>query len=50
MATLYASAVAFQRLAWTQNWATGASHTVMIRALGTAGRPRVDLDAVIIVN
>ena len=29
---------------WSQTWSTAARRTVEVRVLGTAGRPRVDLD------
>jgi hypothetical protein len=42
---LYAATTQSQRVVWTGSWTTATSRTVMIKVLGTSGRPRVDLDA-----
>ena len=42
---LYSSTFRDQRVVWVGNWSRAASRKVTIRVLGTAGRPRVDLDA-----
>ena len=47
---LYASAYQNQRIVWTKAWSTSAKRTVTIRVLGTSGRPRVDLDAIVTMN
>jgi len=36
-------------LVFTRAWATSGKHIMGIRVVGTAGRPRVDVDAFIIV-
>lgn len=41
-----ASTTAFRSVAWQRTWTTVATRTVRIVVVGTAGRPRVDLDAV----
>jgi hypothetical protein len=41
---LYAATFVRQAVVWTRNWASSATRTVEIRVLGTAGRPRVDID------
>lgn len=46
----YAATTAYQRLAWTKTWSTSASHTIKLVVVGTAGRPRVDLDAFAILK
>lgn len=43
----YAVTTAYQSIVWQQTWPTTGAHTVKIVVVGTAGRPRVDLDAVI---
>ena len=47
---LYASAYQSQRIVWTKSWSTAAKRTVTLRVLGTSGRPRVDLDAIVTTN
>lgn len=47
---LYASAYQNQRIVWTKSWSTATKRTVTIRVLGTSGRPRVDLDAIVTTN
>jgi hypothetical protein len=32
------------RLVWAANWSSSATRTVLIKVLGTSGRPRVDID------
>jgi kumamolisin len=36
-----------RQLVWTQGWSTQATHTIKIVVNGTAGHPRVDLDAIL---
>jgi hypothetical protein len=51
VATVDLGAAAQQRrLVFVQNWATAGPHTITIRVLGTAGRPRVELDGFVILN
>ena len=37
-------------VAWERSWPTAGTHTVTVVALGTSGRPRVDLDAFAVVK
>ena len=41
---LYSATAKAKVLGWTKRWTTSATRTVEIRVLGTAGRPRVDVD------
>jgi endo-1,3-1,4-beta-glycanase ExoK len=45
---LYSTTTLKQRIVWSINYATSASRTVRIAVLGTAGRPRVDIDGFIV--
>jgi hypothetical protein len=45
---LYASTYQNQRVVWAANWSTSATRTISIRVLGTSGRPRVELDAIVV--
>jgi hypothetical protein len=47
---LYASSYLNQRVVWSTSWSTAATRTITIRVHGTAGRPRVDLDAIVTTN
>jgi subtilisin family serine protease len=47
---LHASSFAARRMVFARCWATTARHTIRIVVLGTAGHPRVDLDALVIVR
>jgi hypothetical protein len=42
---LAAPSVAARRLVFSRSWSTSATHTIKLVAVGTAGRPRIDLDA-----
>jgi subtilisin len=37
-------------VAFEQRWATSGTHTIALQVLGTAGHPRVDLDAFVLVS
>jgi hypothetical protein len=39
-------ATAYRFVAYAKTWSTAATHTLKIVVVGTAGRPRVDLDAI----
>jgi len=41
----YAATTAYRVQAWQKTWTTSGTHTVKLVVVGTAGRPRVDLDA-----
>jgi peptidoglycan/xylan/chitin deacetylase (PgdA/CDA1 family) len=47
---LYAVSGSPRRLVFVRSWASSASHTIDLRPRGTAGRPRADLDAFIILG
>ncbi len=42
---LYASSTKYRVLAYQTSWTDLASHTIMVKVLGTSGRPRVDFDS-----
>jgi len=43
--SLYAPTAALRRIAYVLNWNTQGTHTIRIVVVGTAGHPRVDVDA-----
>ncbi len=47
---LYASTWQHRRLVWARNWPTSATRTIVVRVSGTLGRPRVDLDAFVVLR
>lgn len=47
---LYNATTLKQRFVWTANYGTSATRVVKIRVLGTAGRPRVDVDGFVVVR
>ncbi|MEI7744090.1 MAG: hypothetical protein WCK58_10110 [Chloroflexota bacterium] len=47
---LYRSATQLRSVAWARSWAVSGTHTIRIVALGTTGRPRVELDGVIVAR
>ena len=47
---LRAATASGPRIVWTRNWSTRAIRTITIRVLGTAGRPRIDLDDLVTMN
>jgi hypothetical protein len=46
---LYRSTAAHRQIVFTRSWATTRPHTLKLVVLGTSGRPRVDVDAFVIV-
>jgi hypothetical protein len=44
---LYSATLLKQRVAWSATWSTSATRTVLIKVLGTATRPRIDVDGFI---
>jgi hypothetical protein len=44
--SLYAATSASRLVVWTRTWSSSTSRTIIIRVSGTAGHPRVDLDAI----
>jgi hypothetical protein len=49
-ADLYRSTISYRRVVCTRTWSVSGTHTVRLVVLGTAGRPRVDLDAILILR
>jgi hypothetical protein len=47
---LQAATVRERRVAWSIRWNTLGSHTISVVVAGTAGRPRVDLDAFVVLR
>lgn len=47
---LHGSGHSQRRLVWARSWSTGHRHTLRIEVLGTNGRPRVDLDAFLVMR
>jgi hypothetical protein len=45
---LYSATTLRQRIVWSANYASSATRTITIKVLGTAGRPRVDIDGFIV--
>ena len=43
------SSTAHRQVVFTRSWATARPHTLKVVVLGTSGRPRVDVDAFVIV-
>jgi hypothetical protein len=48
--SLYTKAPAFRKLMYTHMWAAQGTHTLKIVVVGTAGRPRVDVDAFVVLS
>jgi hypothetical protein len=47
---LRATATAYRRVVWARSWGAVGAHTVKVVVVGTAGHPRVDVDAVIVAR
>jgi hypothetical protein len=47
---LYSATTLKQRIVWSANYSTSATRTITIKVLGTAGRPRVDIDGFIVAT
>ncbi len=47
---LYAPELQDRRIVWVRNWPAAKGHTIRIHVIGTSGRPRVDLDAIVTAN
>jgi hypothetical protein len=45
-----AGTTAFRRVAYATSWSSVGTHTIKIVVVGTAGRPRIDLDAFEVVR
>lgn len=46
--SLYSSVAKHAQVLFVRNWSTVGSHTIVIRNRGTSGRPRIDLDALVV--
>jgi len=47
---LYSATDTFRRIVWSKAWSSSATHKVKVVVVGTAGRPRVDIDAFAILG
>jgi hypothetical protein len=47
---LQSASTTYRKVAWSRAWASEGSHTFTLVVVGTAGRPRVDLDAILILH
>jgi subtilisin len=48
--SLYAAGAQPRRVVFAQHWASSGTHTISIRVAGTAGHPRVDVDAFLLIT
>jgi hypothetical protein len=48
--SLYSRTSVARRVAFVYRWATPGAHTLKIRVYGTPGRPRIDVDAFIVIR
>jgi hypothetical protein len=48
-ATLYQVASVARQMVLARSWSTTRTHTVTITVVGTAGHPRVDIDAFVVL-
>ena len=46
----YAATTAFRRIIWSRTFGASGTHTIRLVVVGTAGRPRVDLDAFLVLR
>ncbi len=46
----YSATVACRQIVWTRTWSSSGSHTIRIVVAGTGGRPRVDIDAFLVLR
>ncbi len=47
---LYRSTTSVRRIVLSRSWASSGSHVVKVVVLGTSGRPRVDVDAFLVIR
>jgi hypothetical protein len=47
---LYSPTLVKQTFVWTANYATRATRTILIKVLGTSGRPKVDVDGLVVLG
>jgi hypothetical protein len=48
--SLYSSSTSYRKVVWAKSWPTAGKHAVTLVVTGTAGHPRVDIDAAIIAK
>ncbi|HET7728184.1 MAG TPA: S8 family serine peptidase [Candidatus Limnocylindrales bacterium] len=48
--SLYRSTGVSRQIVFSKTWAESGSHTIRVEVVGTRGRPRVDLDAIVILQ
>jgi parallel beta-helix repeat protein len=48
--SLYRSSTSSRQVLYRMSWATSGKHTVVIKAVGTSGHPRVDVDAFTVID
>jgi subtilisin family serine protease len=48
--SLYRSKAAYRQIIFERSWSASGSHSIRIEVVGTAGHPRVDLDALIVIR
>jgi hypothetical protein len=46
----YAATASYRVQAWAKSWSTAGSHTIRLEVVGTAGHPRIELDAIAILG
>jgi spore germination protein YaaH len=44
------STLSYRRVAWSRRWASAGTHTLRLVVVGTSGRPRVDIDALVVLR
>ena len=47
---LHASTLVYRRIAFAKSWSAAGAHSLRIVVVGTAGRPRVDVDAFAVIR
>jgi hypothetical protein len=47
---LYAPTIEYRRTVWARSFSASGTHTIRIEGLGTSGRPRIDVDAFLILR
>jgi len=48
--SLYRSTGASRQIVFSKTWPTAGSHSITVQVVGTRGRPRVDLDAIVVLQ
>jgi subtilisin len=47
---MYRTSTSYRRIMFAKEWATSGEHTIRVEVVGTAGHPRVDVDAFIVIR